>query len=321
MLLALALGRVLPVIVPSGSCTGQRVFSGIVFDAGNVPLAGVDVVLTPTPPHVGSSAVVRTSAGGTWSALVSGGCPYDAAFYWESAAEGPLVATRTAISDPLNLMVPVSSQVWDLTLFAEHPDVPNVTVMADLGAGAVFQVPAVVSGNLSLGFLPLVAPGERGADFALAGAFNLTTSSPTAVLFLGALVYRVQDTAGNWVVYALPGYGGSQLTGIQDNLTLAQGTSLAAADGQDPYFEVCALCRGGFTMNFTNASGIAVQPNPDVFGVSLNVSLVVPPGATVRVTTVFTSGGDAAAWFVVYRQGADIHAWYCGAGASPPACA
>ena len=306
---------------PTLSCRGQQVFSGIVFDAGNDPLAGVQVVFTPAPPLAGGSAVVRTSVGGQWSALVSGGCPYDAAFYRQSAEDGPLIAQRTSIPDRLNLSVPVSSQFRDLALFAEHPDADNVTVMADLGAGVVFTLPAVDSGSIPLGFLPVVAPGQRGANFTLSGELNLTASAPAEVLFLGAAVHSVQDIAGGWVVYAPPQYGGAQLSSTPEDLTPAQGAALAAQQGQDPYYEVCGLCTGGFRMSFTNESGIAVASNPDVFGVSLNASLAAPPRTAVHVTAVFASGGDSNAWFVVYREGADVHAWYGGTGTSPPACA
>ncbi len=326
LVLGIAIGRYLPILPPASSgspspsgCLGQVVLRGNVTDQAGLPLAGVVVSLSSRSGG-GLEAVATTTATGEWQALVSARCPYAASYYWQSAQDGPLLATVTNVSGSSDYRAPVADQPIDLLLFAENSNALNVTISAELPAGVVFGVPAVVSGNISTGFLPAVGGGTRGWNFTLPGPVNLTARSPLGLVYQAAMAYRVQDEAGDWVVYVTPGYGGSSLSFLQENMTPDQAAGLAYLQGRSPFYEVTGSSTGQLLATFTGASAGSFESTSGILGVPIASYLTVPAGRSAKVAASFVNSGPGNAWFIVYQGGADFYTWYCGAGPSPPAC-
>ncbi len=306
----------------ASACTGQRSINGNLVDREMLPLFGVIVVLQPEPPGNGVSATVTSSDTGSWTALVSGGCPYDAAFYWQSADRGPLLAIARDVPSGLDIQLSVASHPEDLVLFAEHPDATNVTITANVTAGVVFSVPAVRFGNVSLGFLPAIGPGEWGANFTLPQDVNFSTNAPEAIEVAGAEVYWVQDAAGDWAVYALPATGTWNVTDIPENLTVGQGMGLDYLQGLYPYLSICSHCGTTQPMILGNGAEIWSGTTTPAFNASLQSFISRPAGTSVNAKFSLVNSGPSNNYYVIYQGGADLHVWFCGSGNSvPPYCA
>ncbi len=326
VVLGIAVGQALPRVgstPASYTCQGEASYRGTIVNRSDQGVGDVAVTLSPAPPFIGNGTTVRTNATGNWSAVVPGGCPYDAHVHWQSANDGPLLNVVDNVRATSTVMVDVSSQLVNLNLVAEYPNADNVTVPVNLTAGLVFSVDAVRSGNISLAFLGLTAADYWGANFTIPNPVRFVARTPLALEYLGAQAYRVQDVNGDWAVYVVPTPGGSlALVNVTESLTVAQGIGLSLLESPNPFGSPFVEDSPGGTtdypFNFSAASHALMGAGASPFGITVDAYLTAPPGGYARIDVTLVNSGPSNVWFVQYQSLADFHWWYCGAGNSPP---
>lgn len=308
--------------VPVGAaCAGNETYSGSVHNDTQAPVPEVVVALSPAPPNAGLRANVTTDASGAWSARVSGGCAYDAGLYWQSAADGPLLAEASNLTATSALTVHVAWQPATLTFLAEYPHDANATVTVTVPAGFSIFVDANASGNLSLGFLPTDGSGHPGYNFTVE-AMTAAHTSPFALEYTGAHVYRIQDAGGDVVVYATPTPGGAFGTvSATDPLTMTQAIDLLLAQNTYPYVQVArGIVEQSYWHNVTDATHAPLGTAASAFGATLWAYFTVPANRTLflRLEVTLTNPSNRDQCFVLDMGLVEAHVWHYGVGACPP---
>lgn len=304
----------------TSTCAGSGVYSGTVVNETGVGVPGAVVFLAATPPNVGTNATVPTDANGSWSANVSAGCAYTATAYWQSVADGPLLAKAVNVTASSTLEARVSWMNVTLTLISEFPHDANASVQAMVPEGFGFFVQANATGDIPLGFLPKDASGHAGYNFSEDGGFSSTGTQPFQVIRPAARAYRVQDVNGDSVVYAVPRLLASLGTvGASDPINMTAAIAQVQAQGGDPYLQLAP--RGSMTLpfNITNATHLRVGVTAGIFGVALETYVTVRTNSTLqlglRVQLVNTTNRTQC--YIVTAEGASIHTWHYGVGACP----
>ncbi len=311
---------------PSGgtsgtACSGTKAYSGTVSNATGVGVPGVVVRLTVAAPNAGTATTATTGSGGTWSAALSGVCAYDARYFWQSATLGPRLATTTGLAATSVQTVQVAWATAPLNLLYEFPDDANASVSVSLADGLPFFVQANATGSVPTGFLPTDAAGNPGYNFTVSGFTRMNGTSPFAIYYPTAVVYRVQDENGNSVVYATPGTLQASLSGVSavDPLNRTAAIAEVQAAGGIPYIQVAG--RGTVTtpFNVTNATHALLGTVGTFYGSSLQDYVTVRTNSTlylgVDLTLRNTSNRNAC--FVVDAPGSVVHAWYYALGTCP----
>ena len=304
----------------TSACTGSLVYAGTVENDTGAGVQGAVVSLAATPPNWGTNATVPTDANGSWSANVSAGCAYTAAVYWQSAADGPLLARAANVTVSSRLTVHVRWTNVTLTLLSEFPHDADASVKVTVPDGFRFFVQANVTGAIPLGFLPPDGSGHAGYAFSEAAGFASTGTQPFQVVRPAARAYRVQDVNGDSVVYAVPRLSAWLGTvGATDPLNRTAAVTQAQAQGGNPYWQVAAHGAVTFPFNVTNATHFRVGATPGILGTTLEVYITVATNSTLQLglQLQLVNPTNRTQCFVVMAEGVSIHTWAFGVGACP----
>lgn len=305
----------------TSTCTGTAVYNGTVWNDTQVPVQGAVVSLAATLPNTGTYANVTTGGNGTWSATVSGVCPYTARVYWQSAVDSPLLAEAVNVTASWTTQVHVSWENVTLTLMSEFPHTADAPVTVSVPLGFAFFVQANRTGSIPLGFLEQDASGNHGYHFTQDNSSSVYTGlAPYAVIRPAARAYRVEDMNGSSVVYAVPrlkALFGS--VGITDPLDMTGAIAQVQARGEIPYVQVAPHGSDGRSYNVTNVTHMLVGETTGVLGVSLLTYVTVPANSTAElgIRVEITNTTNRTQCYVVDPEGPHIHTWYYGVGACP----
>ncbi len=306
----------------SKACAGTATYNGVVKDQAGAALGGVVVSLSAAPPYTGMNATVTTDASGAWSASLSGTCPYQGTLYWQSASQGPRLATVAGLNPTSSLGVNVSRTLVSLQLVKEFPNSAGLNISLHL-PDLTFSVTAFYSGSIPLAFLPRNEVGDYAVNFTMPSWMNASGVAPYSLNYSGAMAYRVQDMNGNWVVYATPAAGGAFSVGnAAEYLNMTQAIADAQANLTNPYVQVGARSTVTHTWNVTNATHVGTGIVAWAYQVPLegffSINNLSNPNvyASAEVPLKNPAGGNIC--FVVWAPEAiNAHAWYYGAGKCP----
>lgn len=293
-------------------CAGTATYSGTVTDAAHRGLNGVIVTLSPVALQDGKVTSVPTNDTGGWSATVSGGCAYRASLYWQSSAEGPLLAYVSDLPRSSVVPVNVTEEAVSLVLFREFSHSSNVTISVEISSGVRFSVDARATGNIPLGFLGVNAAGRPGADFALANTMGTTAAVPYAFVYTRAKAFRVADVDGDFVVYVVPTAKG-RFQFSEDTEYLAMEEAILRAEAADvyPYIQIAGRGISTYWWDFMDGTGVPLVQNASAFGTELRSTFTVGNGSRAKFTVTITNDGASNDCYVMYIESLlEFHLWY-----------
>jgi hypothetical protein len=302
---------------PSGpggptACAGNETYSGTVMDQAHQGRGGVVVVLSPVTPQAGVQAVVPTDGSGSWSATVSGGCAYRAQAFWQSDSTGPLLASVSEVSRTSSISVDVSEEPVSLFLFREFSHSPNVTISLEISRGLRFSVDAVARGSVSLGFLPINAASESGADFAVPESMGASASAGSyALLYRQARAFQVVDIEGDSVVYMVPTPEGRfEFSAATDHVTMDEAIELNLARDIYPFVQIAGSGISTYWWDVVEGSGIPLAQNATAFGTELPLTFAADDERRAKFTVRIVNPGDDEDCYVMYRESFEFHLWF-----------